>query len=152
MKVKPSVKKICSKCRIIRRHGRVMVICTDPQAQAAPGLSASHSAPQPCRTKSGSRTPVGGRGPPGQGRGAVCQTSRARRRTARRWHDWLALTSRATSALEVALTYIYGIGRTRALETLEATGVSGDIRVTRSHRRRRGQAPRLDRRHLPGRR
>jgi len=31
--------------------------------------------------------------------------------------------------LEVALTYIYGIGRTRALETLTATGVSGDIRV-----------------------
>ncbi|MBO0771815.1 MAG: 50S ribosomal protein L36, partial [Actinobacteria bacterium] len=23
MKVKPSVKKICNKCRIIRRHGRV---------------------------------------------------------------------------------------------------------------------------------
>ena len=31
--------------------------------------------------------------------------------------------------LEVALTYIYGIGRTRALETLRATGVSGDTRV-----------------------
>ena len=31
--------------------------------------------------------------------------------------------------LEVALTYIYGIGRTRAQETLNATGVSGDIRV-----------------------
>ena len=31
--------------------------------------------------------------------------------------------------LEVALTYIYGVGRTRALETLENTGVSGDTRV-----------------------
>ena len=31
--------------------------------------------------------------------------------------------------LEVALTYIYGIGRTRALETLKQSGVSGDIRV-----------------------
>jgi small subunit ribosomal protein S13 len=31
--------------------------------------------------------------------------------------------------LEVALTYIYGIGRTRALETLNATGLSGDRRV-----------------------
>jgi small subunit ribosomal protein S13 len=31
--------------------------------------------------------------------------------------------------LEVALTYIYGIGRTRALETLGATGISGDTRV-----------------------
>jgi small subunit ribosomal protein S13 len=31
--------------------------------------------------------------------------------------------------LEVALTYIFGIGQTRALETLAATGISGDIRV-----------------------
>jgi small subunit ribosomal protein S13 len=31
--------------------------------------------------------------------------------------------------LEVALTYIYGIGRTRSLETLSATGVRGDTRV-----------------------
>ena len=30
--------------------------------------------------------------------------------------------------LEVALTYIFGIGRTRAAETLAATGISGDIR------------------------
>ena len=32
--------------------------------------------------------------------------------------------------MEVALTYIYGIGRTRALETLKATGVSADARVS----------------------
>ena len=31
--------------------------------------------------------------------------------------------------LEVALTYIYGIGRTRAQQTLGATGISGDTRV-----------------------
>ena len=31
--------------------------------------------------------------------------------------------------LEVALTYIYGIGKTRAAEALAATGISGDIRV-----------------------
>ncbi|TNM69867.1 30S ribosomal protein S13 [Streptomyces sp. NP160] len=31
--------------------------------------------------------------------------------------------------LEVALTYIFGIGRTRALEVLAATGISGDTRV-----------------------
>ena len=31
--------------------------------------------------------------------------------------------------LEIALTYVYGIGRTRALETIAATGVSGDTRV-----------------------
>ena len=31
--------------------------------------------------------------------------------------------------LEVALTYIYGLGRTRAQETLAQTGVSPDLRV-----------------------
>jgi small subunit ribosomal protein S13 len=31
--------------------------------------------------------------------------------------------------LEVALTYIYGVGRTRAAETLTATGISPDLRV-----------------------
>lgn len=31
--------------------------------------------------------------------------------------------------LEVALTYIYGVGRTRARQTLEATGISPDVRV-----------------------
>ncbi|WP_449315554.1 50S ribosomal protein L36, partial [Rubneribacter sp.] len=27
MKVRPSVKKMCDKCKIIRRHGKVLVIC-----------------------------------------------------------------------------------------------------------------------------
>ena len=31
--------------------------------------------------------------------------------------------------LEIALTYIYGVGRTRSAETLAATGVSPDTRV-----------------------
>ncbi len=31
--------------------------------------------------------------------------------------------------IEVALTYIYGVGRTRAKETLAATGVNPDMRV-----------------------
>jgi len=31
--------------------------------------------------------------------------------------------------IEVALTYIYGIGRTRAQQILETTGVSPDLRV-----------------------
>jgi small subunit ribosomal protein S13 len=31
--------------------------------------------------------------------------------------------------LEIALTYIFGIGRTRSLETLAATGLSPDVRV-----------------------
>ena len=31
MKVRPSVKPICDKCRVIKRNGRVMVICEDPK-------------------------------------------------------------------------------------------------------------------------
>ena len=31
--------------------------------------------------------------------------------------------------LEIALTYIYGVGRTSAAETLAATGISPDLRV-----------------------
>ncbi len=31
--------------------------------------------------------------------------------------------------LEIALTYIYGVGPTRAKETLEATGISPDLRA-----------------------
>ena len=31
--------------------------------------------------------------------------------------------------VEVALTYIYGVGRTRATQTLEATGINPDTRV-----------------------
>ena len=31
--------------------------------------------------------------------------------------------------VEIALTYIYGVGRTRAVQTLADTGISGNIRV-----------------------
>ena len=31
--------------------------------------------------------------------------------------------------MEIALTYIYGVGRTRALTTLAETGIDGNIRV-----------------------
>ncbi|WAB80271.1 30S ribosomal protein S13 [Microcella daejeonensis] len=31
--------------------------------------------------------------------------------------------------VEVALTYIYGVGRTRAVQTLDATGIDRNIRV-----------------------
>ncbi len=37
MKVKPSVKRMCDKCRIIRRRGRVMVICTNPRHKQRQG-------------------------------------------------------------------------------------------------------------------
>ncbi|MEK6310073.1 MAG: 30S ribosomal protein S13 [Curtobacterium sp.] len=31
--------------------------------------------------------------------------------------------------VEIALTYIYGVGRTRSVQALAETGISGDIRV-----------------------
>ena len=37
MKVKPSVKKMCEKCRVIRREGRVLVICTNPRHKQRQG-------------------------------------------------------------------------------------------------------------------
>ncbi|MGN1074733.1 MAG: 50S ribosomal protein L36, partial [Eubacteriales bacterium] len=30
MKVRPSVKPICEKCKFIRRKGRLMIICANP--------------------------------------------------------------------------------------------------------------------------
>ncbi len=37
MKVRPSVKPICEKCKIIRRKGRVMVICQNPKHKQKQG-------------------------------------------------------------------------------------------------------------------
>ena len=37
MKVLPSVKRICEKCKVIRRHGRVQVICTNPRHKQRQG-------------------------------------------------------------------------------------------------------------------
>ena len=37
MKVKPSDKKICEKCKIIKRHGKVMVICENPKHKQTQG-------------------------------------------------------------------------------------------------------------------
>lgn len=34
MKVRASVKPICDKCKVIRRKGVVMVICSDPKYKA----------------------------------------------------------------------------------------------------------------------
>ena len=37
MKVRASVKKMCRNCRVIKRKGRVMVICTDPKHKQRQG-------------------------------------------------------------------------------------------------------------------
>jgi large subunit ribosomal protein L36 len=37
MKVQASVKRRCEKCKIIRRHGRVLVICENPKHKQRQG-------------------------------------------------------------------------------------------------------------------
>jgi large subunit ribosomal protein L36 len=37
MKVRPSVKRICEKCKVVRRHGRVQVICANPRHKQRQG-------------------------------------------------------------------------------------------------------------------
>jgi large subunit ribosomal protein L36 len=37
MKVRASVKKMCEKCKIVRRRGRVFVICENPKHKQRQG-------------------------------------------------------------------------------------------------------------------
>lgn len=37
MKVRPSVKKMCGKCRLIRRKGKLRVICENPRHKQVQG-------------------------------------------------------------------------------------------------------------------
>ena len=37
MKVRASVKKICAKCKVIKRKGKIMVICENPKHKQTHG-------------------------------------------------------------------------------------------------------------------
>nr|UFK28724.1 ribosomal protein L36 [Salvia japonica]UFK28812.1 ribosomal protein L36 [Salvia plebeia] len=37
MKIRASVRKICEKCRLIRRRGRIRVICSNPRHKQRQG-------------------------------------------------------------------------------------------------------------------
>ncbi len=37
MKVRSSIRRLCEDCRIIRRHGRVRVICKNPRHKQVQG-------------------------------------------------------------------------------------------------------------------
>ena len=37
MKVRPSVKKMCENCRVIKRHGKIRVICKNPKHKQRQG-------------------------------------------------------------------------------------------------------------------
>ena len=86
MKVRPSVKKICDKCKIIKRRGRTRVICENPKHKPAQGLGEAMA------------------------RIAGIDLPREKR-------------------IEIALTYIFGIGRPTATKLLKQTGVNPDTRV-----------------------
>nr|YP_010043165.1 ribosomal protein L36 [Corydalis edulis]YP_010043247.1 ribosomal protein L36 [Corydalis shensiana]YP_010154100.1 ribosomal protein L36 [Corydalis davidii]YP_010154178.1 ribosomal protein L36 [Corydalis hsiaowutaishanensis]YP_010154269.1 ribosomal protein L36 [Corydalis saxicola]YP_010194724.1 ribosomal protein L36 [Corydalis fangshanensis]YP_010250949.1 ribosomal protein L36 [Corydalis tomentella]YP_010318644.1 ribosomal protein L36 [Corydalis trisecta]YP_010422499.1 ribosomal protein L3 len=37
MKIRASVRKICQRCRLIRRRGRIIVICSNPRHKQRQG-------------------------------------------------------------------------------------------------------------------
>jgi len=37
MKVRSSVKRICENCKLVRRHGKLLVICTNPRHKQRQG-------------------------------------------------------------------------------------------------------------------
>jgi len=37
MKVRPSVKRICDNCRVIKRHGKILIICINPKHKQRQG-------------------------------------------------------------------------------------------------------------------
>ncbi|HUC35372.1 MAG TPA: 50S ribosomal protein L36 [Gaiellaceae bacterium] len=37
MKVRASVKPMCDRCRVIKRHGKVLVICSNPRHKQRQG-------------------------------------------------------------------------------------------------------------------
>ena len=37
MKVRPSVKRMCEKFRVIKRHGKILVICLNPKHKQRQG-------------------------------------------------------------------------------------------------------------------
>ncbi len=37
LKVKPSVKRICAKCKVIKRKGRIIIICSNPRHKQRQG-------------------------------------------------------------------------------------------------------------------
>ena len=51
MKVRPSVKPICEKCKVIKRKGRIMVICENPKHKQKQGRSEERRVGKECRSR-----------------------------------------------------------------------------------------------------
>ena len=88
MKVRPSVKPICEKCKVIKRKGHVMVICENPKHKQKEGEGGAHC----------------------MARIAGVDLPRDKR-------------------VEIALTYIFGIGLKTSQDILAATGINPDTRA-----------------------
>lgn len=149
MKVQPSVKKICDKCKVIRRNGRVMVICetcatsaraeqlhlhelvdrpwtTDIASPAAPGpevLPGRHPG-----TEAEDRAPGDSHGITRPRNGVVPDLRIEHRRTTQ---DGTSCRSRppAREARRDRSHHIFGVGRTRAKEATAAAGIADSTRV-----------------------
>src|SRR6185437_5078922 len=103
---------------------------TSSARAAAPAVSSSSAHRSPDRPSRSGSPPERRPGPgPGRDRGAARTTSATTKENCPPMARLVGVDLPRDKRLEVALTYIFGIGRTRALETLKATGVSGDIRV-----------------------
>lgn len=113
MKVQPSVKQICEKCKVIRRNGRVMVICENPRHKQRLGLISPEArypphqrrmteAPLPTGEIQAGTPGHGGRGPRNRAHAhrwtAMLQTSGTNRGEQPIWHVSQASIFRATSA------------------------------------------------------
>ena len=105
MRVRASVKRLCRNCKVIRRNGTVRVICQGWSAQAEAGLRESVRQSRPATDI----WSFNGNIPQWQRIAGVNIPDRK--------HVW------------VALTHIYGIGRTRAFDICTATGVAPDVAV-----------------------
>ena len=97
MKVRASVKKICDKCKVIRRKGVVRVICDNPKHKQR-------------RDRTTTMARIAGVDLPRNKR------------------------------IEIALTYIYGIGRALGATDPRQVGIGLALRTRRSRRDRRSQS------------
>ena len=132
MKVRASVKRICDKCKVVRRRGVVRVICSNQKHKQRQGNGAQARArgPRKRHTKD-----MDGPGPEDQGLNT-------------RTNDMARIAGvdlPRTKRVEIGLTYIYGIGRVRSNKILTEAGVSSRHPHQGSVRRRRAQDQPRDR-------
>lgn len=103
-KVRAPVKRVCPKCKIIRRKGKVNVICENPNNS---------------KDKANGNQPAIG----------LWMGNYGRDREVRELARIAGVDLPRNKRVEIGLTYIYGIGRSRSNEILVHTDVDPDTRV-----------------------